>query len=204
MHELVKKLPLWTLLAALIAVSACGDPPPDNQPDEAESASFLPPPAVARVDCGEAGILRAQLYGAIEGDLNWQANEMKCQGMPRPNGAGARLRFAGEFGDDTRAVLLTFIIALPDLKRATVADELPSNVTIVEEGNGRFFSTPNLDSCWTDVAEQSPLESTDDSVDLFSIAGKLYCISPLGELNGDDSVSIPELNFSGVLDWSAK
>lgn len=204
MQELVKKVPLWRLFATLIMVSACSDPPPETPPVEGGTTSFLPSQTSGRVDCGEAGVLRAKLYGAIEGDLEWQTNDMNCQGMPRPNGAGARLRFAGEFGDDAGAVLLTFIIALPDLKRAAVADELPSKVTIVEEGNGRFFSTPNLDSCWTDVAEQSPLEPTDDGVDLYAIAGKLYCISPLGELNGDDSVSIPELNFSGVLDWSAK
>jgi len=39
--------------------------------------------------------------------------------------------------------------------------------------------------------------------DLYSIDGRLYCIAPLAEVNGESSLSISELSFSGLLDWSA-
>ena len=47
------------------------------------------------------------------------------------------------------------------------------------------------------------LDALDDSGDSFALGGLLYCVSPLPEVNGDSSVSIPELRFQGLLDWSS-
>lgn len=99
-------------------------------------------------------------------------------------------------GDSNKTIAI--IIALPDLDPAQTAAELPSNVTVIEEGNGRFFSTPDLDNCWSDITDQRAI---DDSGERFTITGTLYCISPLAEVNGASSVSIPELEFSGLIDW---
>ncbi len=90
---------------------------------------------------------------------------------------------------------------MPDLERGTTAQELGSNMTVIEEGSGRFFSTSGLGNCWTDVSEQ---QAMDDSGDAYFIAGTLYCIAPLAEINGDSSVTVRELRFGGRLDWSAK
>ena len=117
--------------------------------------------------------------------------------MPRPNALGARLRFAGhaaEIGQD-----LAIIIAMPDLERGATGDEMKTNATVILEGSGRFFNTAAGDVCWTDVLRQELI-----SDERYAIGGKLYCIGPLIEVNGDASVSIPELEFSGLLDWSAR
>ena len=121
---------------------------------------------------------------------------MLCQGMSRPEGKGARLRFAGKAGE--RELAIAVIIAIPELKRGQSGSELPSVVTIIEEGKGRFFSTPDLDSCWTDIDSQTVI---DESVGRFAIDGRLFCISPVPEVNGGASVSIEEMSFSGLLDW---
>ena len=76
-----------------------------------------------------------------------------------------------------------------------------SNVTLIEEGSGRFFSTSGLDTCWTDVDEQVALE---DPPGRYTISGTLYCITPLAEVNGDSGVSLRELKFAGLLDWGTK
>jgi len=117
--------------------------------------------------------------------------------MQRPDGAGIRLRFAGDIAGER----LAFIIAIPDMQRGEPAAELPSNVTATVEGSGRFFSTPNLDSCWTDVYSQTALSGDNDS---FAISGTLYCVAPLGEVNGDAAVSIQELSFTTVVKWEEK
>ncbi len=149
--------------------------------------------------CRDDGHLRTELFGALKGPLSWSESELECSGMPRPNGAGARLRFAGQVvGTDRRIAL---IIALPDLRRDALATELGSKVTLIDESSGRFFTTWDLENCWTDIIA---LESTDDSGDRYDIDGTLYCVSPLAEVNGDASVSITELSFAGSLDWSAK
>ncbi len=118
--------------------------------------------------------------------------------MPRPDGAGARLRFAGLAGDGDRRIAI--IVAIPALQRDVADSEMHSNVTIIEEGSSRFFSTPDLNNCFTDITS---FNAINDAKDQYSIGGVLYCLSPLPEVNGDSSVSIPELEFTGLINWSA-
>ena len=144
--------------------------------------------------CGDNGFLSTTLYGAIATTLEWTATELACEGMPRPDDEGARLRFAGRDGDRQLAI----IIALPALESGSTADEIPSNVTLIEEGNGRFFSTPDLNNCWTDITSVTPLG---ESTSQYAVGGTLYCLQPLAEVNGASSVSLSELQFMGLLDW---
>jgi len=181
------------LFAACAAVAACGGA------QEPVPAPFLPTPAAKAGGCGDSGYLRTTLYGSFEGEIDWSSDELDCEGMPRPEGAGARLRLAGTAANGMQS--LAFIIAMPALQRGTTAAELASNVTVIEEGSGRFFSTSGLESCWTDVDVQANIE---DASDRYSITGTLYCIAPLPEVNGDSSVLLRELQFNGLLDWSAQ
>ena len=180
------------MTALFVTCAACGGP---------ESAAGPPATAAPAVTerestCGERGFLSTELYGAIAAPIDWQANDLDCQGMPRPNGEGARLRFAGTAGEQR----LAFIIAMPELERGVASDELSSNVTLIEEGSGRFYSTATLGLCWTDITS---LEVLDENHDRYAIGGTLYCVTPLTEVNGDSSVSLSELDFLGLLDWSA-
>ena len=154
--------------------------------------------SAARMSCGDSGYLRGRLYGAIPVSLDWGETDIDCEGMPRPNGEGARLRFAGVATGDGRH--LAIIIAIPDLGRDTLGREFASNVTIIEEGGGRFFSTSDLGNCLADI---TILDKLDVDADRYSIGGKLYCVSPLAEINGDSSVLIPELAFLGLVDWNS-
>jgi hypothetical protein len=122
---------------------------------------------------------------------------MSCTGMPRPDAAGARLRFAGHAGE--KRLALAFILALPELSPGATARELPSNLTVIEEGKGRFFNTANLDICLTDIERQDATEQSGQ----YQIAGTVYCIGPLAEVSGESSVSIEKLEFSGRVDWDS-
>ena len=147
--------------------------------------------------CGADGYLSAQLFGAIETRLDWDRNDLECTGMPRPEGQGVRLRLAAE--DPGTGSELVFIIAMPEFERDSGPAEFDSNTTLIESGSGRFFSTPDTDNCLVDVES---VRSLDEAGDRYSIAGTLYCVTPLPEVNGVSSVSIPELRFSGLLDWT--
>ena len=148
--------------------------------------------------CGDEGRLSTELYGAVEAAIDWDKTELECTGMPRPEGAGIRLRFAGVAEHDGQPV--AFIIAIPDFARDAQVAEFSVNVTLIEEGSGRFFSTPDLNNCLVDI---DAVEALDGSGDRYSVTGALFCVTPLPEVNGKTSVSIPELNFAGLLDWSA-
>lgn len=176
------------ITAFTIALGGC------EQTDHAAPAASQP--EAVSYACGENGFLTTSLHGAITTRLDWNAADLECEGMPRPAGEGARLRFAGSDGERQIAI----IIAMPTLQRGSTGQEIASNVTLIEEGNGRFFSTPDLDNCWTDVTR---VEAFDESTVRFSISGTLYCVQPLAEVNGPASVSLTELQFQGLLDWSA-
>jgi hypothetical protein len=184
------------LIAACVAaaIGACGE-----AREPAAAPALLPLPAAPAKGCGDGGYLRTTLYGAFEAEIDWATHALDCEGMPRPGGEGARLPFAGTAGNSDHVIAI--IIALPALERGEATRELASNITIIEEGSGRFFNASGLDTCWTDVYKQSALE---DMTDSYTISGTVYCITPLAEVNGDSSVSLRELEFAGLLDWSAK
>jgi hypothetical protein len=160
---------------------------------DADPVAVAPVAAVAAT-CGNHGFLRTTLVGGIDARIDWSAEELICESMLRPQDEGARLRFTGEIDGRKLAV----IVALPDLQRGQSGKELPSNVTITVEGSGRFFSTPNLASCWTDIDEQPILHGNPGR---YAITGALFCIAPLGELNGDATISITEFSFRSFVQW---
>lgn len=171
-------------LIAMAALAACGD-------DSTEASS-------AQGACLPGGSLSVAIRGRIRADLGWEPPALECSGMPRPDGAGARLRFSGSFDDSDRERRLAFIIALPELVRGATADETPAVVTLMEENSGRFFSSAEAPVCWSDVVEQAPIAG-----DEYAIRGVVYCVSPLAELNGSGGVAFTELNYSGRIDWGA-
>jgi hypothetical protein len=153
----------------------------------------------SRLACGQDGRLTVDLYGSIRASIDWRAGEMSCTGMPRPDGVGARVRLSGPLDTNDDGKTLAFILGLPDLEAGQAGNELATTVTLIEEGNGRFYRTRDASDCWTDVASQQPIGAISDQ--LYSIEGTLYCVSPLAELNGSTSVNFTELKFTGHLNW---
>ena len=176
-------------LALLLLLGACERATEADAEPQALEAAGEP-------SCGSAGRLSTQLYGSIAKEIGWTAPELRCESMMRPDGKGMRLRFTG----DAVGKQLAIILALPDLRRGLTENESPTVVTLTVEGSGRFFSTPSLESCWSDISAQEPVGDSDDR---FDISGTLYCVAPLGEINGDAAISIPRLDFRGIVDWSA-
>lgn len=162
---------------------------------QADRPGADPPPAAGGA-CGDDGYLSTALYGNIEREIHWSATELHCESMLRPQGKGVRLRFTGEAADSQLAIIL----ALPELQRGVATVESPTVVTLTVEGSGRFFSTPTSEFCWSDIAVQEPIAHDSDRYD---ISGTLYCVAPLGEINGDAAISVPELRFRGIVDWSS-
>jgi len=182
---------LLALICSFSGLFGCtGSPPPESEAP--------PTTGTDRSACVDGGSLRADLAGGIRASLDWQAHEMVCEGMPRPDDTGARIRLSGPVSYAGEAKTLTFILGLPHLSAGVTGAELPTNVTLVEEGTGRFFGTPDTNSCWTDVITHQLLAGSSSE---YMIGGQLYCASPLPELNGSASVTFTELSFTGRLNW---
>jgi hypothetical protein len=178
------------LFVALL-LAGCGQTAEPVAPDRPATA-----PEPAPSTCGGRGAVRASLSGAISAEIDWPDQALRCESMLRPDDRGVRLRLSGEAGGER----LSIIIAMPELEAGAAGAEFDAVVTITVEGSGRFFSTPNLGSCWADVQTNAPL---DNGTGLYHVAGELSCVAPLGEFNGDAFVDIRRLSFGGVADWSA-
>ena len=125
-----------TIAAACLLLGACNSGA-DVTVTSAEEEPVL--------QCGVDGFLAADLYGAVEARLDWTQNDLECTGMPRPEGRGVRLRLAGP--EPGSGAELVFIIALPEFDRDSAPAEFDANVTLIESGVGRFFSTPDTSNC---------------------------------------------------------
>ena len=173
------------LLFVAVFLAGCGQ----------EGAPSPVPPAAATVSsCGGAGYLEGQLTGALTADIAWQDHELVCESMPRPDDKGVRLRFSG----DVSGQRLAIIIAMPGLEAGMTGPDIDAVVTITVEGSGRFFSTSSLGTCWADVSRNAPME---EQVTTHIVAGRLACVAPLGEFNGDAFVELRDLRFRGIAEW---
>jgi len=186
------RLTVTGLLLLLGPFAACQDAPSEARDDAAPATG-----ATIEPTCGGLGVLQGTLSGAINARLDWPDDALRCESMPRPDAEGVRLRFSGQVAGERVAL----IIAMPALEAGVTGTEFSSNVTITVEGSGRFFSTPNLETCWADVAKNEPHR---DLQGTYIVVGDLYCVGPLGEINGDAFVDVRMLRFSGVANWTAK
>ena len=185
------------LVVPLLLFAACEDRSAPIATETAVAETLAPEPYDPA--CGQEGLLSVELYGGIRVAIDWQDTELSCTGMPRPNGEGARVRMSGPIGTGEEVRTLAFILGLPSLEVGQTGAELPTNVTLIEEGTGRFFGTQENSGCWTDVTAHEPVDGEGGS--LYRIEGTLYCVSPLAELNGNANVTFTELRFTGRLNW---
>jgi hypothetical protein len=174
--------------ALLVLLAAC-------QQDAERPVQNEQPLPVADPVCEGDSYLSAALFGSIEREIRWSASDLRCESMLRPDGKGVRLRFTGEAAGSQLAIIL----ALPELERGATAVESPTVITLTVEGSGRFFSTPSSKSCWSDIAAQEPVIGAPDR---YTLSGTTFCVAPLGEINGEAAISIPEMSYRGVVDWS--
>lgn len=179
LHSSAKKMRIRAALAAGCAMLA-----------------LSPQALAAQQDCGADSHLGTRLYGALDQQIDWSRESLQCESMGRPQGKGIRLRFSGpasESGDH-----LTVIIALPSLRAGESKKELPANLTLIEDTAGRFYGSKGTNSCWADI-EQELLSA---ETTMYSVSGKVYCINPLVQVNGEGSVRFEEIEFRTAANWS--
>lgn len=145
-------------------------------------------PAQAECDALPEARFEARLGGAINATLDWSGAELSCDAMARPDGEGQRLRFRGPLAPD---LMLTVVIGIDGLVPGMAAQELPVNLTLVLEEQGRFFSSRQQDSCWADVTENRPAGRG------HRLSAEVYCVRGLAALDTEASVSVASLRFTG-------
>ncbi|HKL62962.1 MAG TPA: hypothetical protein VJ883_06320 [Woeseiaceae bacterium] len=143
-----------------------------------------------------SGYLSGRLYGAIDAPLDWRGTALACEGMPRPQGAGARLRFARRI-PPTNADLV-IIVGIDGLDPDQTVTGRAATVTVIDEHSSRFYSNSG-EQCWADVTRQEPAPGPQDTR---AVTGRVYCTAALPAVNGRGSISLDELEFRGRIDWA--
>ena len=150
-------------------------------------------------DAPPDAFLDARLAGAIDANVHWQAADMQCEGMRRPDGKGLRVSFTGSL-DGKR---LTLVFGAPQLAEGKAGRAVPVNVTLIREG-GAVYGTRGDDKCILDEVGQEPLPSParEHGRRRWRIEAHGFCLEPARAVaGGRDAILLSRFDFRGQLAW---
>jgi hypothetical protein len=186
---------LITLLAAL-AVSLTAVPQTPTAP--ANPLSGLPAPGPKNTHgclASGDGYLRARIRGALTLDVSLQNAELECDGGPRPDGSGIRVSFAGPERSDGRRLRMVFGVA--KATEGATGHELPTNLTVIFEGEQRMFATRGDDKCTVDEFRQERLGALGGPIRTYRVIARGFCITPVKALNSEQTILVNSFDFAG-------
>ena len=141
------------------------------------------------------GYLRARIRGALQLDVSLHNAELECDGGPRPDGSGIRVSFAGPARSDGRRLRMVFGVA-----RATEGvkgRELPTNLTVIFEGEERMFATRGDDKCTVDEFNQERVGALGGPIRTYRVIARGFCIAPVKALNSEQTILVNSFDFAG-------
>ncbi len=172
-----------------IALTASATAPTTASADSASRGCFV---------AGD-GYLRARLRGAVDLDIDWKNSEMECAGGPRPNGRGMRVSIGGPQRGDGRRIRIVFGIA--DVREGQGGDALPTNITLLFEGEQRLFATQGDDKCTVDKLTQQRVESLGTPLAVYRVVARGFCLGPATSLTRDERVLLTSFDFAGRVEF---
>jgi hypothetical protein len=178
-----------SLLAVGLACTACSadhGTPADPPPDAGGTAGCI---------AGGGGFLHARLRGAVIADLDWNNADMQCDGGPRPDDKGMRLTFAGRLQGTAHQLRFIFGIDEQDIA-AGAAQVMPTNLTVILEGEQRLFATRGSEHCAVETLERRALEQTGNK--RYRVHARGFCTGPATNVAGDERLLVPTFEFTGT------
>ena len=142
------------------------------------------------------GYLRARIRGAMNLDVNWRDADMQCEGGPRPDGSGLRVAFAGPKHPDGRRLRLVF--GVDSAREGHPGHALPTNLTVIFEGENRLFATRGDDHCTVDELRQERVGALGGGVRSWRIVARGFCIAPASTLSSDARILVSSFDFAGT------
>lgn len=197
-----------TLLAGAMLLADSTAPCAAAAPATADSPAPPPTPAVSPVagianplkDSGGClvagnGYLRAKIRGSLQLDIEFHGAELECDGGARPDGSGIRISFAGPLRSDGRRLRMVFGIA--GAAEGSAGRALPTNLTIIFEGEERIFATRGSDKCTADELHQERIGALGGPVRSYRVTASGFCISPINALNNTGKILVNSFDFAG-------
>jgi hypothetical protein len=141
------------------------------------------------------GYLRARIRGALNLDVNLHNAELECAGGPRPDGSGIRVSFAGPVRSDGRRLRMVFGVAAAT--EGAHGRELPTNLTVIFEGEQRLFATRGDDKCTVDELSQERVGALGGPTRSYRVIARGFCIAPVKALGSEQSIVVNSFDFAG-------
>lgn len=145
-----------------------------------------------------SGYLRTKIQGAVRLRVDWHNAELECAGSPRPNHRGVRISFAGPLAHHGRRLRLIFGVA--SIGAGESGRDLPTNVTVIFQGERRLYSTLSQSKCTTDRLRQRLITRRPGRA-IYRIEAHGFCIDPLTDLLGHDSIVMSRFDFVGRITY---
>ena len=166
-------------------------------------AADAPPAAATSCLAAGDGALQARVRGAIDADVNWSNAQMSCEGGMRPDRKGVRLTLAGPMPGKASRLRFVFGIALRDTAPGA-AQVLPTNLTVIVEGQQQLFATRGDDKCAVEQFEVTPLMAGATNgahgAGRQRVHARGYCTGPASDLHGTQRVLVSTFEFTSQMD----
>ena len=146
------------------------------------------------------GFLRARIRGVLNLDVDWKNAELECEGAARPDGSGIRLSFAGPLRSDGRRMRMVFGVARA--AEGVAGSALPTNLTVIFEGEQRLFATRGDDKCTVDKLEQERVGALGGEVRSYRVVASGFCTEPANTLNEKERIVVSTFDFAGRLTYT--
>jgi hypothetical protein len=142
-----------------------------------------------------AGYLRARIRGSLQLDVSFRNAELECDGGPRPDGSGIRVSFAGPQRSDGRRLRMVFGMSKAIEGRS--GRELPTNLTVIFEGEDRVFATRGDGKCTVDEFVQEREGALGGASRTYQAIARGFCIAPVKALNSEQTILVDRFDFAG-------
>lgn len=152
----------------------------------------LPPPTPCLVD-GSA-YLRARVRGELDLDVAWRGDEVSCEGGERPDGTGLRITLAGPAQSDGRR--LRFVFGIAGARAGREAAALPTNLTLIFEGEQRVFATLGDERCTTDRLRQQRIGELGGPARSWKVEASGFCTGPAQTIGSGARVIVTRFDYA--------
>ena len=136
------------------------------------------------------------MRGASNMDIDWHDADMQCDGGPRPGQQGLRVTFAGPAHGGAHN--LRFVFGFAAAAGARSAQNVPTNVTVIFEGERKLFSTAGDGKCTIDEFSAQPLSSAGNAR-LRRVSARGFCVEPATALAGNSRLLLSRFDFAGAM-----
>lgn len=146
--------------------------------------------------------LRAHIRGAVRLNVDLRGPALSCEGGPRLNGSGIRMGFEGRVGPGNRRMRMVF--GIDGAKEGQPGRELPTNLTVIFEGEKLLFATQGDGNCTVDRLIQERIGADGHPAHDYRIVAHGFCIAPANDLGGRRRILVTTFDFAGRADFDTR